>query len=56
MTLLLLPPSETKRDGGVPRSRLALSRMGYPLLTELRASMLDQLVAVSVDDETGMRA
>ena len=39
MTLLLLPPSETKRDGGVPRSRLALSRMGYPLLTELRASM-----------------
>ena len=56
MTLLLLPPSETKRDGGVPRSRLALSRLGYPVLTELRASMLDQLAAVSADDETGTRA
>lgn len=56
MTLLLLPPSETKRDGGEPRSRLALSRLGFPVLTELRASMLDQLAAVSVDDETGARA
>ena len=56
MTVVLLPPSETKRDGGEARSRLALSRLSFPVLTELRASMLEQLAAVSVDDDTGTRA
>ena len=34
--LLLLPPSETKRDGGTPESRLALNELSFPALAAPR--------------------
>lgn len=56
MTLFLLPPSETKRDGGVPRSRLALSRLRHRGLTDHRALVLERLEEVCGEDEAGARA
>lgn len=38
--LLLLPPSETKRDGGDPAARLDLARLSHRNLTATRRSVL----------------
>lgn len=56
MMLFLLPPSETKRDGGGARSRLALSRLSHRALTEHRTTVLERLAEVCGDDAAGARA
>ena len=38
--LILLPPSETKREGGIEGSRLAVRALGYPSLAASRRTVL----------------
>ena len=45
--LLLLPPSETKRDGGDPSRALDLAALSFPELTPARRSALASLRALS---------
>ena len=54
--LLILPPSETKRDGGVEGSRLDLDVLGFGGLRESRAAAIHALLAVSTDLDEGIRA
>ena len=53
--LLLLPPSETKRDGGagVP---LAFESLGFPSLTSTRAAVVDETVAMTASPDDAARA
>ncbi|GAA4151472.1 peroxide stress protein YaaA [Leifsonia shinshuensis] len=53
--LVLLPPSETKRDGGdgVP---LALETLGFPALTATRDGVVADAVALSASPEAASRA
>jgi cytoplasmic iron level regulating protein YaaA (DUF328/UPF0246 family) len=53
--LLLLPPSETKRDGG-DGGVLDLSRLAFPGLAELRAEAIARTIAVTWDADAAMRA
>ena len=46
---LLLPPSESKSDGG--DGRFALGRLSRPALNPARSAVLDALVALSADPE-----
>jgi cytoplasmic iron level regulating protein YaaA (DUF328/UPF0246 family) len=54
--LLLLPPSETKRDGGVPGSSLDLADLSFPSLTKSRRAALAGLRSVSKSLATSMTA
>src|SRR4051812_33047727 len=45
--LLILPPSETKRDGGVEGTRLDLAALSFTDLTPQRAAALKALAALS---------
>ena len=45
--LLILPPSETKRDGGSEASRLDLAALGFPSLTPQREAALAALRTLS---------
>ena len=45
--LILLPPSETKRDGGSGASRLDLDALSFPSLTRARRSAITGLRAIS---------
>ncbi|HEX4058579.1 MAG TPA: peroxide stress protein YaaA [Galbitalea sp.] len=45
--LILLPPSETKRDGGTEGSRLELDALSFPSLTRARKSAMAGLRAIS---------
>jgi uncharacterized protein len=45
--LLLLPPSETKRDGGDPSRSLDLAALSFPELTSARRAALASLRALS---------
>lgn len=45
--LILLPPSETKRDGGAEGSTLDLGRLSFPPLTRPRKAALAGLRAIS---------
>jgi cytoplasmic iron level regulating protein YaaA (DUF328/UPF0246 family) len=45
--LILLPPSETKRDGGDPDARLDLAALSFPELTKPRRAALAGLREVS---------
>lgn len=54
--LLLLPPSETKRPGGVPGSRLSLAALRYPELTDARRITLDALGALAQDQAASIAA
>jgi hypothetical protein len=45
--LILLPPSETKRDGGPDGSKLDLSELSFPSLTAPRRAALASLRAIS---------
>lgn len=53
--LLLLPPSETKRDGGGDRA-LKLDTLRFPSLTPQRKAALGALRALSYDREASIRA
>jgi cytoplasmic iron level regulating protein YaaA (DUF328/UPF0246 family) len=46
--LVVLPPSETKRDGG-DLPPLALDRLSHPSLGSLRSELVDELVALAAD-------
>ena len=52
--LILLPPSETKRAGGAPRP-LDIARLALPGLAPQRETVLDALVALSLDREHAAR-
>jgi cytoplasmic iron level regulating protein YaaA (DUF328/UPF0246 family) len=45
--LLVLPPSETKRDGGVDDTALDISALGFPALTPLRRRAVAALRTLS---------
>lgn len=53
--LILLPPSETKRDGGAG-SPLAFERLRFPTLNAVRRDVVDAVVALSADHQSAMRA
>lgn len=53
--IVLLPPSETKRDGG-EGSPLCLASMSSPELGPLRAALVDELVALAADRPASRRA
>jgi cytoplasmic iron level regulating protein YaaA (DUF328/UPF0246 family) len=53
--LILLPPSETKRDGGVG-DPLVLDRLAFPELTRVRRSVLRSVAALSRNREASIRA
>jgi cytoplasmic iron level regulating protein YaaA (DUF328/UPF0246 family) len=53
--LLLLPPSETKREGG-DGAPLDLGSLSFPELTELRCELVDRVVALSADEPSALRA
>jgi cytoplasmic iron level regulating protein YaaA (DUF328/UPF0246 family) len=46
---LLLPPSETKRDGGLPGSRLDLAALSFPALTASRRRAIAAVRALARD-------
>ncbi|HEX4400877.1 MAG TPA: peroxide stress protein YaaA [Galbitalea sp.] len=54
--LILLPPSETKRDGGEADSRLDLDSLSYPSLTRARKSAIAGLRAISKSVATSTKA
>ena len=54
--LLILPPSETKRDGGAEGSRLDLAALSYPSLTPQRSGVLAALETLSRDEGAAMHA
>ena len=53
--LLLLPPSETKRDGG-DGGALDLGELSHPELDAARAGLVERLVRLAYDHEQSMRA
>jgi uncharacterized protein len=53
--IVLLPPSETKRDGG-DGPPLRLESMSSPELGPLRAALVDELVALAADRPASRRA
>lgn len=53
--LLLLPPSETKRDGG-DGGALDLAALSYPELTAARADLVERVVALAGDHDSAVRA
>jgi cytoplasmic iron level regulating protein YaaA (DUF328/UPF0246 family) len=54
--LLLLPPSETKREGGIPETRLDHSALSFPSLTRARRQAITAVRALSRDREAAARA
>lgn len=56
MTTLLLPPSETKRDGGAAGSSLDLAALSFPRLTDARRDALAALRSLASDDVAAARA
>lgn len=53
--LVLLPPSETKRDGG-EGAPLDLAALSHPTLLAQRSMLVDGLIALSEDATAAMRA
>ncbi len=53
--IVLLPPSETKRDGG-DGPPLRHESLSWPELGELRAALVDELVALAADRPAARRA
>jgi cytoplasmic iron level regulating protein YaaA (DUF328/UPF0246 family) len=54
--LFLLPPSETKLDGGSGMSGLDLSSLSFPQLDEVRRGVVDRLLDLSADRPASMAA
>jgi len=53
--LILLPPSETKRDGGAG-SPLAVDRLRFPSLNPVRRDVVEAVVALAADHDAAVRA
>lgn len=53
--LILLPPSETKRNGG-EAGPLALASLGFPSLTTTRSGVVSDTVALSSSPEDALKA
>ncbi|UAJ80845.1 peroxide stress protein YaaA [Leifsonia sp. ZF2019] len=53
--LILLPPSETKRDGGVG-APLDLDLLSHPSLTSVRREVIDAVLTLSADRDAAVRA
>lgn len=53
--LVILPPSETKRDGGTGRSSY-LEELRFPDLTPYRQSLIEQLADLAADPDASMKA
>lgn len=53
--IVLLPPSETKRDGG-DGPALRIDALGSPALNPLRTELIDDLVSLAADPSASMRA
>jgi uncharacterized protein len=53
--IVLLPPSETKRDGG-DGPPLRVDRLSFPVLTDLRTALVDEVMALAADLPTCRRA
>lgn len=53
--LVLLPPSETKRDGGAGDS-LAFESLGFPALTPTRSAVVDETVAMTASPDAAAQA
>jgi cytoplasmic iron level regulating protein YaaA (DUF328/UPF0246 family) len=49
--LILLPPSETKRDGGAAGSRLDLAQLSFPRLEAQRRLTVDAVIELAQDPE-----
>ena len=54
--LLILPPSETKRDGGLEGSSLDLGQLGFAALTPQRTAAIAALLRLSRSAEQSMSA
>ncbi|MET1043430.1 MAG: peroxide stress protein YaaA [Microbacteriaceae bacterium] len=54
--LFLLPPSETKRDGGAEGTRLDLGALRFPALRRQRTEAVAALKALSGDRDAALRA
>lgn len=54
--LFLLPPSETKLDGGSGMSGLDLAALSFPQLGDVRREVVDRLLVLSSDREASMAA
>lgn len=54
--LVLLPPSETKRDGGQVGSRLDLDLLAFPELTDERRAVVRAVAELAQDAEAAARA
>ena len=54
--IILLPPSETKRDGGDHDSTLDWSRLSFPALTEQRQAVAARLTELTKNSEAARRA
>ncbi|CAN5317954.1 peroxide stress protein YaaA [soil metagenome] len=54
--LVLLPPSETKREGGITGTRLDYAALSFPSLTRARRSAIAAVRALSRDPEAAARA
>jgi cytoplasmic iron level regulating protein YaaA (DUF328/UPF0246 family) len=54
--LILLPPSETKRDGGAELSQLRLEHLSFPALTEHRRATLAAVHTLSQDPDAAAKA
>lgn len=54
--IILLPPSETKRDGGDEREVLDWSRLSFPELTLSRQAVVAAVTALAGDAEASQRA
>lgn len=54
--IVLLPPSETKCDGGDEQSTLDWSRLSFSALTDKRKAVAEQLTKLTSDPENARRA
>lgn len=54
--LILLPPSETKREGGEPWSRLSVRALGHPSLAAARRTVLAAVEELATDPAAAMVA
>lgn len=54
--LVLLPPSETKVDGGAPGTSLNLSQLSFPSQNSLREALLHQVLELCADEARALKA